>query len=398
MASPEMLEWQWRQILAQLDQIQLHASDQTCPCTLGEDNEFCIAKHCLLLSSLAAETALMDPPNSAMLLSLQETATDAHLYAKDKICTEDTNYLNYAEWARKWRKDVEALYYSCQMNQSCLIACTMKQFTTTKEYWQMTRKEFESSKQILFHGTKSEFDIFDTRHAGKSDPGLLGKGVYFTPSREQAESFATNPHYGGTGTPRVIAAIVDLKNPIIIQDAHLPDGRRLADIHPQGITKASGKAINNELRKAGHDGGIFISDKEVMQVVAFDLSVIITHRQAVQQALADGWSVPDKVLADYPDIGTHQQLHTCTKEATMLEQCTMEQDPLLDSISARICSPGLCQTHQYPVCTKTESKALKSCIMQAKGEDALADCISSVGCQPRRSRRNQPLEQCVATA
>jgi hypothetical protein len=59
----------------------------------------------------------------------------------------------------------------------------------------------------LFHGTKSgKFTAFDLRNAGQSDPGLVGKAVYLTPSREQAASFAESPHYGRGANPHVIEA------------------------------------------------------------------------------------------------------------------------------------------------------------------------------------------------
>jgi hypothetical protein len=123
-----------------------------------------------------------------------------------------------------------------------------------------------------YHGTKSSFDTFSVKGAGKSDPGLVGKAVYFTPSKEQASDYATSSHYGGTGgSHRVMSLAADLKKPLTIDDGRLPDGRSLSrDIHPQGITKSSAQAFRSELQKKGHDGVIFRVGGEDTQYAVFD--------------------------------------------------------------------------------------------------------------------------------
>lgn len=122
----------------------------------------------------------------------------------------------------------------------------------------------------VFHGTKSEFNDFDITRAGSSDPGVVGKGLYFAPSEAQATNFAESPHYGGQGTPRVVAADVTLKNPYIIQDGILPDGRHLSDVHPQGIREDSAAKIKAQIQRKGFDGVIFKTGDDVTQVVAYD--------------------------------------------------------------------------------------------------------------------------------
>jgi hypothetical protein len=136
----------------------------------------------------------------------------------------------------------------------------------------LTRRAMgNENKYRVFHGTKGEFGGFDLKQAGKSDPGLLGSALYFTPNEAQARSFAESPHYGsGGGAPRVVAADVELKNPLVIEDGRLPDGRTLSDLHPNGITPDSAAKINAELKSAGHDGAVFKIGGEVSQVVAFD--------------------------------------------------------------------------------------------------------------------------------
>jgi hypothetical protein len=126
----------------------------------------------------------------------------------------------------------------------------------------------------LYHGTKGDFPAFDLKNAGASDPGLVGKAVYFTPTKEQADQFAKEAFYGSRkgGTPRTIEADVELSNPLIIQDGKLPDGRTLSQLHPNGISKESALAINNELINNGHDGVIFKLGDDVTQVAVFDPS------------------------------------------------------------------------------------------------------------------------------
>lgn len=122
---------------------------------------------------------------------------------------------------------------------------------------------------VVYHGTKSDVQAFDIKRAGASDPGLLGKAFYFTPSGAQASSFAERSMYGSGGAPNVMPVYLSVRNPVVFRDGVLPDGRGLSDIHPQGLTKASASAIQKELKKAGHDGAIFYMDGEPVQYVAF---------------------------------------------------------------------------------------------------------------------------------
>jgi|GEM_PF-416760 len=110
--SGDMLAWQWRQVLAQLDQVQLHASDSTCPCRLRDEGEYCIPKHLNSLSYLAMETAAMDSRNSDILFDLGEDAAQMHLATKDHVCGKGKD-IDLVTWSRQWRKKIEPLYYAC---------------------------------------------------------------------------------------------------------------------------------------------------------------------------------------------------------------------------------------------------------------------------------------------
>jgi hypothetical protein len=126
----------------------------------------------------------------------------------------------------------------------------------------------------LYHGTKASFSAFDLKYAGQTDPGLVGPAVYLTPSQDQAQAFANSPHYGKGTAPRVIKASVSLKNPAVVQDGTLPDGRTLTQAHPQGITRASGRALQRHLLRKGHDGVVFKLGDDVVQVAVFDPRIV----------------------------------------------------------------------------------------------------------------------------
>lgn len=122
---------------------------------------------------------------------------------------------------------------------------------------------------VVYHGTKSEFTVFDIKKAGVSDSGVVGKAFYFTPFKSQADNIANSSMYGKGNGNNTISTFINLKNPAIIQDGTFPDGRSLMDIHQNGLTKKSSDAINKDLKKQGHDGVIFKSGKLIEQMASF---------------------------------------------------------------------------------------------------------------------------------
>lgn len=139
----------------------------------------------------------------------------------------------------------------------------------------------------MYHGTKAPVDAFDLRKAGKSDPGLVGRAVYGTPSGEQAGMFATSPHYGRGDAPNVMPLLHRMRNPAIVQDGVLPDGRTLTQAHPSGITKESGAAIKKALQGAGYDGAVFKIGDEVTQYAVFEPNKVRSPQAAFDPAKAD---------------------------------------------------------------------------------------------------------------
>lgn len=120
---------------------------------------------------------------------------------------------------------------------------------------------------VVYHGTKADFDQFDIKAFGASDEGLAGRGFYFTHDPHEASSHAINEQYGRGTSPNVIPAYVSLKNPFVIKQGVLPDGRKLA----QTISAENGKAVRKMAEDGGHDGIVFASrNGEIRHVVAFD--------------------------------------------------------------------------------------------------------------------------------
>ncbi len=114
MASQEMLRWQYKNIIAELQQLQLHASDGTCPCLYANAGEYCLPKHALMVASLASETVAMDPANTALLQQLADEANQAHETLRDHVCGQGED-IPLLSWSREWRKKVEAVYYTCDV-------------------------------------------------------------------------------------------------------------------------------------------------------------------------------------------------------------------------------------------------------------------------------------------
>ena len=115
-SSYEMLSWQLKTLLGQVQQIELHESGD-CPCILNTQDppERCLGKHLLNISTLSRETANMSSQNKEWLLKLAGEANERHEQFKKFIChTEDLPKLT--DWARNWRKQyIEPVYYACKV-------------------------------------------------------------------------------------------------------------------------------------------------------------------------------------------------------------------------------------------------------------------------------------------
>ena len=115
----DMIAWQLREIIAELQELQRHAADPTCPCVAHDNGENCLMKHALGVRTLAAETAIMYPLQRALFTELGEEALTQHLALKDRVVCghQHEEEADTEEWARNWRKRIEPLYYSCTMGR-----------------------------------------------------------------------------------------------------------------------------------------------------------------------------------------------------------------------------------------------------------------------------------------
>ncbi|GAA5562187.1 hypothetical protein Asch03_02295 [Acinetobacter schindleri] len=138
----------------------------------------------------------------------------------------------------------------------------------------------QGSPLVVYHGTKSEFSIFDLKKAGKSDAGVVGKAFYFTPYKNQAENFAESPHYGSGKQPNTLPVYLSLKNPAIIQDGIMPNGQNLMDAHKGALNAKSAAAIKKTLLKEGYDGALFKMGDDIIQIAAF-------HPEQIKSSVAN---------------------------------------------------------------------------------------------------------------
>ncbi len=109
-----------------------------------------------------------------------------------------------------------------------------------------TVEEVERFDSPLLHGTEADFDKYDISLAGQTDEGFLGKAIYLTSERENAEAYGKN----------IKEFYVDIKNPLIIEDPYAFGG-----VHPDKIKtvlgldpSATAKDVTNKLKEKGYDG------------------------------------------------------------------------------------------------------------------------------------------------
>ena len=116
-SSRDMLTWQYKSLLGELQQIELHAESGDCPCIMGDLDpaEYCLAKHTLNVHTLAFETANMDIANHRALRELADEAIEKHEGVKSFVCHKG-DLPQLSSWARKWRKKhIERIYYACRV-------------------------------------------------------------------------------------------------------------------------------------------------------------------------------------------------------------------------------------------------------------------------------------------
>lgn len=136
---------------------------------------------------------------------------------------------------------------------------------------------------VAYHGTGSEFNVFDKNKAGAgNDKGLRGKGFYFSPNRTTSESYGE----------KIIGAYVSLKNPFRPSDftsAEEVAEHLINKLSEQGyedytvdpfifnvgnsfsVRSQYAGAFSSILKDAGYDGILYPNRQEI---VAFDSNQI----------------------------------------------------------------------------------------------------------------------------
>ena len=135
---------------------------------------------------------------------------------------------------------------------------------------------------VVYHGTKTDFEQYDPKKAGASDDGLAGKAFYFTYNPEEASSYAERETFGAGDAPNVQPVYISLRNPFVITQGVLPDGRTLKELHGGiGVNAKGGAALRKLAADGGHDGVIWVSrDGSVRHVAAF-------HPEQIKSAIGN---------------------------------------------------------------------------------------------------------------
>lgn len=381
MASREMLQWQYMVLLEELQQMQLHAADPTCPCTWAESMEFCLPKHCLNVVSLAAETAAMDPPNAALLYELQEDAVAMHKVLKAGYCGEgeDTDVVT---WSREWRKKIEPIYYACT---------TMHQATICQ------RKEDTMSTTICEQGAIMEKEkSADVELAIKHICGIIGEGR--VPHGIEFEEI-----------PVVAAACTQL----------MAQTKQLEQANPVLSEVARQVCSVNQLTETALTLEPYVikyiaertENMSPDEIVHFYVDNLIFKNVGYLDLLVEKYKLSKK---DILKMNARIQ-ELAKKPIAELRQA----DPVLTEIASQVCGAGLCKPNgNLPICTPSQRKKLRSCVRTVQkrnvkagcrpGGEGTAECpvpyavcYTAVGCRPGRKGElkqedHAPLEVCYA--
>lgn len=136
------------------------------------------------------------------------------------------------------------------------------------------------SKDIFYHGTNRAFDNFEiSKLQSSSGSKDAAQGFYFTPDKEIASFFADSPQKG-----RIIAAELDLKNPLTIDLTTVGPGQKAAIIE---------RAFS-----AGHDAVVFKNASEGKGPIS--TTIVVKATEQIKQLKQDR-AVADPMLQDLAD-------------------------------------------------------------------------------------------------
>lgn len=180
--------------------------------------------------------------------------------------------------------------------------------------WQMTREEFASNPDVMFHGSPRK-DLVDLKanHAPQ-----WGEAVYFGKNRD-----VSSGDFGLGGELHMAKAAPDAKL-FDASNGGLPQGYKdtkawksyvddLAKKYPDEDASSiaylaedqlaeNGDVARKILQEQGYHGVMSQHPEHGIETAIFDPSKFTTHKQAVAKALKEGLPVSKEVLAEYPDL------------------------------------------------------------------------------------------------
>lgn len=182
-------------------------------------------------------------------------------------------------------KDYYSLFLENRNNEYLLLAKNPKQ--NNKKLQKLVNEKAQSQGYSLgpfFHGSKSIFNNFDLKRSRTSDPGLSGKGFYFTANRQEAENISLINQYGKGDTPHTYSVYINSYKQFPIISSILPNGQTIRDLHGGiSITNEGGSTIREMAEKHNCDSIVFKSkDHEIRHIMVWDstkikLSVPVTY-------------------------------------------------------------------------------------------------------------------------
>ena len=115
-------------------------------------------------------------------------------------------------------------------------------------------RDADGNLLVLYHGTVSDFNVFDRSKIGANWEYISDLGFYFTPYEEDAVGYARSSSRGGN--IQVKQVYLNLKNPLIVEDSGWGSAAGQADVRHGDLKRWA--------KEGGHDGIIVRSMDELM--------------------------------------------------------------------------------------------------------------------------------------
>ena len=168
-------------------------------------------------------------------------------------------FLNRFQYTIKAEQDIKS-FSKIFFNQDGSIKTDSQLFKNWFRKSKLTNPD--GTPQVLYHGTADSFDYFDLDHPNRHDSGYAGTGIYLTPNKGLARTYAFNKARKKTDG-KIMELYARLENPKTISDT------KKDDIKKGGKTASDG--YRDQLIAEGHDGVIVKNAAgQVQEIVIFD--------------------------------------------------------------------------------------------------------------------------------